>query len=497
MGGGSSDDRRLTAALFLLACLAAGLLPHALGPLARLLPALALAGLLGAYAVRTVFLRPAPQEGATPGNPGVVATASTSEVRQASGAEVTAPDSALVFPGEALGAAAAVDVVVAARDEEAVIERLVERVMRLRWPADQLRLWVIDDGSEDRTPQRLAELQKQHPGLRVLRRSRDAGGGKSAALNLVLEQLQGCWMLVLDADADLAPDLLERLIPYAERGGWAAVQLRKAEVNAGVNWLTRAQAMEMALDATIQEGRLARGGVAELRGNGQLLRRDAVHSAGGFNEATITDDLDLSFRLLLAGQPVGVLWDPPVCEEAVLTLRALWRQRQRWAEGGLQRFFDYGDQLLSEKLNRTQKIDLAAFFVLQYVLPVMAVADLIGTLISGTPPAMWPFSVVALGLSGFSMLQGCRRASEGPALPPPTLFNLVLGIFYLIHWFVVIPWVTLKMAVLPKSLVWAKTAHGASPISHHSGLEDQLGYDLDLDLQVSHCEDDPLISPCD
>ncbi|MFM7268012.1 MAG: glycosyltransferase family 2 protein, partial [Cyanobium sp.] len=80
--------------------------------------------------------------------------------------------------------------------------------------------------------------------------------------------------------------------------------------------------------------------------------------------------------------------------------------------------------------------------------------------ISGTPPAMWPFSVVALGLSGFSMLQGCRRASEGPQLPPPTLINLALGIVYLIHWFVVIPWVTLKMAVLSKSLVWAKTAHG-------------------------------------
>jgi len=342
-----------------------------------------------------------------------------------------------------------------------VIGRLVERVMRLRWPEEQLRLWVIDDGSEDRTPQRLAELKTQHPGLRVLRRSRDAGGGKSAALNLVMEQLQGRWMLVLDADADLTPDLLERAIAFAESGGWAAVQLRKAEVNAAQNWLTRAQAMEMALDATIQEGRLARGGVAELRGNGQLLRRDAVQRAGGFNEATITDDLDLSFRLLLAGLPVGVLWDPPVCEEAVLTLPALWRQRQRWAEGGLQRFFDYSDQLLSDRLNRSQKIDLAAFFVLQYVLPVMAVADLLGAVISGTPPGMWPFSVVARGLSGFSMARGCARPSEGPELPRPTPFNLALGIVYLIHWFVVIPWVVLKMALLPKSLVWAKTAHGA------------------------------------
>jgi 1,2-diacylglycerol 3-beta-glucosyltransferase len=276
---------------------------------------------------------------------------------------------------------------------------------------------------------------------------------------LVLPQLQGRWLLVLDADADLAPDLLERLIPFAETGGWAAVQLRKAEVNAEANWLTRAQAMEMAFDAFVQEGRLARGGVAELRGNGQLLRRDAVHTAGGFNEATITDDLDLSFRFLLNGLPVGVLWNPPVCEEAVLSIAALWRQRQRWAEGGLQRFLDYGDQLVSDRLNGAQKIDLLVFFLLQYVLPLITVADLIGALLTATPPVMVPFTIVALGLSGFSVAAGCRRSSEGPSLPQATPANLALAVLYLMHWAVVIPWVSLKMALLPKTLVWAKTVH--------------------------------------
>ena len=439
MGGGSSNNRRRPkAALFLLACGVVGGLPHGLGPLARLLPPLGLAGLLGVYVVRTVFLR---------------------------------PQGAPAFTTAALeGPPPAVDVVVAARDEEAVIGRLVERLLGLRWPTEQLRLWVIDDGSEDRTPQRLAELRALHPQLRVLRRSRDAGGGKSGALNLVLQQLQGRWLLVLDADADLQPDLLERLIPYAESGGWAAVQLRKAEVNAEANWLTRVQAMEMAFDAFIQEGRLARGGVAELRGNGQLLRRDAVHASGGFNEATITDDLDLSFRLLLAGQPVGVLWNPPVSEEAVLSVPALWRQRQRWAEGGLQRFLDYGDQLVSGDLNGAQKSDLAAFFVLQYGLPVMAVADLTGALVTGTPPAMWPFSLVALGLTGFSIRAGCQRPAEGPPLPKPTPANIALAMGYLMHWFVVIPWVALKMALLPKNLVWAKTSHGAAEVEQEEDL---------------------------
>ena len=466
MGGGSADNRRRKAALLLLFCLAAGALPHGLGPLARWVPGLGLAVLLGGYVGRTVLFRPAPPQSLPAG---------LSES----------------FP-EA-GSLPAVDVVVAARDEEAVIASLVERVLRLRWPEDRLRLWVVDDGSEDRTPQRLAELEAQHPQLRMLRRSRDSGGGKSGALNAVLGQLQGRWMLVLDADADLPPDWLERVIPFAERGGWAAVQVRKAESNLAHNWLTRAQAMEMAFDAFIQEGRLAGGGVAELRGNGQLLRRDAVQTVGGFNEATITDDLDMSFRFLLAGLPIGVIWDPPVSEEAVSTLRALWRQRQRWAEGGLQRFLDYGDQLLSGSLNWPLKRDLGAFFVLQYLLPVMAVGDLLATLLTRTPPLMGPFSLVVLGLSGFSLANGCARGGEGPPVPPPTAGNLLLGMVYLMHWFVVIPWVMVKMALLPKSLLWQKTAHGgsgfASAIAPFSEVAlNAAGSALDI-------EDDVVISP--
>jgi 1,2-diacylglycerol 3-beta-glucosyltransferase len=441
-GGSDSDRRRAKAALFLACCGLAGFAPHWLPPGRHLVPALTLATLLGGYSLRTVLLQAFRRGSRQPSSP----------------------------PPPLTGACPAVDVVVAARDEEAVIGRLVERIAALRWPEGQLVLWVVDDGSDDRTPALLADLQDRHPFLRVLRRPRDAGGGKSAALNLVLQQLSGRWMLVLDADADLQADVLERLIPVAETGGWAAVQLRKAVVNAQANLLTSAQAMEMAFDAVIQEGRLASGGVAELRGNGQLLRRDALLSAGGFNEDTVTDDLDLSFRFLLEGLPIGVLWDPPVQEEAVLTLPALWRQRQRWAEGGLQRFFDYTPGLLSDRLSLSQRLDLAAFFLLQYVLPVVASADLIASLLTRSAPTLWPFSIVALALSGVAIVAGCRRPAEGPLLPAMHPLSVALGILYLVHWFLVIPWVTLKMALLPKRLVWVKTLHLGS---EHGGSHEE------------------------
>ena len=431
-GGTATGARRLQASLFLLCCCGAAAAPHRLPASQALWPATALTVLLGLYVLRAVLLP------------------------VLRGAQADGPAVLESLP--------AVDLVVAARDEEAVIGRLVERLAALSYPADRLKIWIVDDGSEDRTPEVLSEYQTRFPQLQVLRRPRDAGGGKSGALNAVLPNLQGRWLLVLDADAQLQPDLLERLVRFAEQGGWSAVQLRKSVVNPDLNWLTRAQAMEMALDAVIQQGRLFSGGVVELRGNGQLLQREAVLSCEGFNEATVTDDLDLSFRLLVQQQPVALLWDPPVQEEAVTAWGALWRQRQRWAEGGLQRFFDYWPQLTGSEVSAARKLDLSCFFLLQYALPVMAAADALTALITRTPPLSWPLSFVAFGLSGGAILAGCSRRSEGPDLPAMGPINLAWGIAYLGHWFVVIPYTTLRMALLPKRLVWAKTLHvGAEP----------------------------------
>lgn len=76
-------------------------------------------------------------------------------------------------------------------------------------------------------------------------------------------------------------------------------------------------------------------GVGELRGNGQFVRRQALASCGGWNEATITDDLDLTFRLHLNHWDIGILPVPAVREEGVTRAIALWHQRNRWAEGGI------------------------------------------------------------------------------------------------------------------------------------------------------------------
>ena len=350
------------------------------------------------------------------------------------------------------------DILVAARDEQNVIARLVERLFDLDYPSEKLKIHIIDDGSVDDTPIILKKLSEKYEKLNIISRSKNAGGGKSGALNHALKFTSGEWVFILDADAQLKRDTLLRVINFAQKGSWTAVQLRKSVLNTSKNFLTTCQGIEMAMDAYFQVGRLYSAGISELRGNGQLVRKDVLLSCGSFNENTVTDDLDLSVRLILSKSKIGIFWDPPVMEEAVEDISALFRQRQRWAEGGLQRFFDYGRNLIHSKLTFIQKFDLTYFFILQYALPIITLVDLIVCLLFLKSPIYWPVSLTAFTLSASASWLGCHKKHEGPILPSNSI-KIIIYLIYLSHWFLIIPLVTLKMSFLPKKLIWKKTTH--------------------------------------
>ena len=350
------------------------------------------------------------------------------------------------------------DILVAARDEQNVIARLIERLFNLDYPSEKLNIYIIDDGSVDDTPIILKKLSQKYEKLNVITRSKNAGGGKSGALNHALKFISGEWILILDADAQLKNDTLSRVLNFAQNGSWSAIQLRKSVINISKNFLTSCQGIEMAMDAYFQVGRLCSAGISELRGNGQLLRKDILLSCGSFNENTVTDDLDLSVRLVLSQSKIGIFWDPPVMEEAVEDISALFRQRQRWAEGGLQRFFDYGRNLICSNLTFFQKFDLTYFFILQYALPIITLVDLIVCILFFKPPIYWPISLTAFTLSAIASWFGCHKKHEGPVLPN-NLIKLSLYLIYLSHWFIIIPLVTLKMSIFPKKIIWKKTTH--------------------------------------
>jgi 1,2-diacylglycerol 3-beta-glucosyltransferase len=356
-----------------------------------------------------------------------------------------------------------VSLLVAAKNEQAVIADLVKTLCTLDYPVDKYEVWAIDDRSTDRTPVILDRLAQEYPHLKVVHRPANAGGGKSGALNQVLPRTQGEILGVFDADARVPKDLLRRVIPFFNDPQIGAVQVTKEIANAQENFWTKGQGAEMALDSYVQQQRIAVGGIGELRGNGQFVRRSALKSCGCWNEETITDDLDLTIRLHLDDWKIGFLLTPTVREEGVTSAIALWHQRNRWAEGGYQRYLDYWRFILRSRMGLGKKIDLLAFVLLQYLLPTAAIPDLVMGITRHRLPIYSPLSGLLVSLAFWSMFQGLIRTRTDEKLNFSNLVKIcwqtLRGMVYMIHWQVVMPSITARMSVRPKRLKWVKTVH--------------------------------------
>jgi cellulose synthase/poly-beta-1,6-N-acetylglucosamine synthase-like glycosyltransferase len=123
--------------------------------------------------------------------------------------------------GEPGGELPTVSLIVAAYDEEAVIERKVANARALEYPKDRLEIIVASDGSTDRT----AELARSAGADIVLELPR---GGKVAALNGAVDRASGVILVFSDANSFWRPDALRRLVArFAdERVGYACGQVR-------------------------------------------------------------------------------------------------------------------------------------------------------------------------------------------------------------------------------------------------------------------------------
>lgn len=356
-----------------------------------------------------------------------------------------------------------VSLLVAAKNEETVIANLVKNICKLDYPIELYELWVIDDNSSDQTPVVLQELTKEYPQLKILRRQENATGGKSGALNQVLPLTKGEFLAVFDADAQITPDLLRQVIPLFDKEKVGAVQVRKSICNDSYNFLTRGQSAEMALDSYFQQQRIAVGGIGELRGNGQFMRRSALEQCGGWNEETITDDLDLTIRLHVTKWDIDFLINPAVGEEGVTKINALWHQRNRWAEGGYQRYLDYWQLILTNKMGWSKTIDLLSFMIIQYLLPCLAIPDLLMSFILKKPPITSSIATLTVTLSVLGMSIGLQRTKGNPKLSISqlwlTLKETLRGTIYMFHWFIIVASTNARISVRPKRLKWVKTIH--------------------------------------
>ena len=358
-----------------------------------------------------------------------------------------------------------VTVMIPAHNEESVISNTVHNILNMDY--ENFDIIVIDDRSTDNTASVIKDLENKYDKVTALVRPTDAFPGKSAVLNDAFKIAKGEAILVFDADATVEPDFLSKLIPYLEPKDVGAVQARKVIRNKNINLLTRCQNNEYTMDTHFQAGRDSIKGAVELRGNGELIKRQAIEDIGGWNNYTLVDDLDMSTRLHVKGWDIRFCPDAVVYEEGIIYLRPLYRQRRRWLEGTIRRYLEYaGDVLFSKDMSLRASLDMTAY-ITQFIMPGWFVMEILirgfKVLAKQAPPHMLYSSLVIGCAIGFGFFFAARYALRRYDYMPrldATFEALETSVYLFIIWFPLVLYICFKILFMKKDMNWGKTAHG-------------------------------------
>jgi dolichol-phosphate mannosyltransferase len=119
-----------------------------------------------------------------------------------------------------------ISIVVPAYDEELNVRQL-HQAIRKALPADAiLEIIFVDDGSRDATSERIREICREDPAVRLIRFGRNFG--HQAALIAGLEAARGAAVITLDCDLQHPPELLPKMVD-AWRSGSRIVQMVRRE----------------------------------------------------------------------------------------------------------------------------------------------------------------------------------------------------------------------------------------------------------------------------
>jgi cellulose synthase/poly-beta-1,6-N-acetylglucosamine synthase-like glycosyltransferase len=274
-----------------------------------------------------------------------------------------------------------VTVLVAAHNEQKVIAYILAALMKVNYPKEKMLVVPVNDRSTDGTREIIDRFCEEHPGR--IRPFHRAGGkeGKAAALKDAMELVETEVILIFDADYIPGSALIRQLVaPFfdPEVGG---VMGRVVPLNVGTNLLTRLLDFERSGGYQVdQQARMNLGLVPQHGGTVAGVRLSALREIGGWNDNSLTEDTDLTYRLLLAGWKTVYQNRSECYEEVPETWQARIKQLMRWAKGHNQALADYGVKLLFGKHRATLRERIDGFLLLGVY--AMALLTLIGWILA-------------------------------------------------------------------------------------------------------------------
>ncbi len=238
-------------------------------------------------------------------------------------------------------------VIVPAFNEEDTIVGTIRSLLNLRYPKRMLKIYVVNDGSKDKTWEILQRF-KNDKRIRLIRKE---NGGKASALNLAFENLDKDTEIVgvLDADSFVDKDALHYIVSeFQERPELAAVTpaIKIHKPDSLIRFLQNA---EYSLSVYLRKAFDNLSMIFIIPGPFSFYRKDALDALGKWKHAHGTEDLEMGLRFQEHGLKVGNTTKAIVYTVSPRTIKQLYRQRLRWTYGFLNNAIDYKHLFFNRK----------------------------------------------------------------------------------------------------------------------------------------------------
>ena len=229
-------------------------------------------------------------------------------------------------------------IIIPAKNEEKVLGRLLDRMVNQEYDKSKYEILVIEDGSTDNTFQICKNYESLYSDLiRCIKLPpAKVPNGKSRALNYALKIAKYDIIGIFDADTVPRLDVLRRASEAFSDDQVAGIQGRLIPINVRESVIARFASLEELYYEYSIAGRARLGLFVPLEGTCTFVRKSVLNEVGGWNEYSLTEDLDLSIRL--ASKGYKIIYVPTIVGWREVPVRLSWliKQRLRWYRGHLE-----------------------------------------------------------------------------------------------------------------------------------------------------------------
>lgn len=359
-------------------------------------------------------------------------------------------------------------VLIAARNEEAVIGRLIDSIKEQNYPKELIDVFVVADNCSDST----ADIARMK-GAEVYVRHNTTLVGKGYALQFLLAEINKAGRMkdydgffIFDADNTLDRNYV-REMNRTFSDGYRIVTSYRNSSNFGANWITSGYALWFLHDSQfLNKGRMLTGNSCMVSGTGYLIGREILERSGGWNYFLLTEDIEFTADCIVNGEKIGYCERAMFYDEQPTNFLDSWRQRQRWIKGYFQVYRKYGGKLI-RKLgggNRFSCYDMLMANLPAFVLISVSVAACAVLMVAGAITGQdISFVFMSVGRALLGMIAGMFVVGAYTMYTERKKINIPAykKIGYLFTFpFYMLTYIPISYSALKRKVEWKPIRHG-------------------------------------